>query len=108
MKLWLLPTHIASKNRLEYPFYNWHDPINDEKLADMFDPADKSKLQSAVNNTISWLDASLEALKEQYGLKQKRAGGYCKVSFLIMSFNYLCSICYSPIMQKLYGAAGGQ
>jgi heat shock protein 1/8 len=48
-----------------------HNPINDEKLADKFDPqaAEKSKLQSAVNETISWLDASLEALKEEYELK---------------------------------------
>jgi len=78
MKLWLLPTHVASKNRLEYSFYNWHNPINDEKLADMFDPADKSKLQSAVNDTISWLDASLEALKEEYELKQKELEAIAK------------------------------
>ena len=45
--------------------------MTDEKLADKFDPADKSKLETAVNETIQWLDASQEASKEEYEEKQK-------------------------------------
>jgi len=81
---------IQAKNGLESYAYNLRNSITDEKLADKFDPADKSKLESSVNETISWLDASQEASKEEYEGKQKE----------------LESIA-NPIMQKLYGAAGG-
>jgi len=80
---------ITSKNSLESYAYNLRNSLNDEKLADKFDPADKSKLESAVNDTIKWLDASQEGSKEEYEEKQKE----------------LESIA-NPIMQKLYGAGG--
>ena len=64
--------------------------MTDEKLAGKFDPADKTKLETAVNETISWLDASQEASKEEYEEKQKELEAIA-----------------NPIMQKLYGAAGG-
>ena len=69
---------IASKNGLESYSYNLRNSINDEKLADKFDPADKSKLESAVNDTISWLDASQEASKEEYESKQKELEAIAK------------------------------
>ena len=43
----------------------------DEKLAGKFEAADKSKLETAVNETISWLGNSQEASKEEYEEKQK-------------------------------------
>lgn len=64
--------------------------MTDEKLADKFDPADKSKLESAVNDTISWLDSSQEASKEEYEERQKELEAVA-----------------NPIMQKLYSSAGG-
>ncbi|KAG1863783.1 heat shock cognate 70 [Suillus subluteus] len=81
---------IQAKNGLESYAYNLRNSITDEKLADKFDPADKSKLESSVNETISWLDASQEASKEEYEGKQKELEAIA-----------------NPIMQKLYGAAGG-
>ncbi|KAF8201445.1 heat shock cognate 70 [Pholiota molesta] len=81
---------ITAKNGLESYAYNLRNSLNDEKLADKFDAADKSKLEAAVNETIQWLDASQEASKDEYETKQKE----------------LESIA-NPIMQKLYGAAGG-
>ncbi len=63
--------------------------MTDEKLADKFDAADKSKLETSVNETISWLDSSQEASKEEYEEKQKELEAVA-----------------NPIMQKLYGAAG--
>ena len=39
--------------------------VADDNLASKFDPADKSKLESAVNGAISWLDSSQEASKEE-------------------------------------------
>jgi len=81
---------IQAKNGLESYSYNLRNSINDEKLADKFDPADKTKLETAVNETISWLDNSQEASKEEYEGKQKELESVA-----------------NPIMQKLYGAAGG-
>lgn len=64
--------------------------MQDEKLADKFDAADKSKLETAVNETISWLDGAQEATKEEYEERQKELEAVA-----------------NPIMQKLYGSAGG-
>lgn len=63
--------------------------MSDEKLADKFDPEDKSKLESAVNEAISWLDASQEGSIEEYNEKQKELEAIA-----------------NPIMQKLYSQAG--
>ncbi|KIK16372.1 hypothetical protein PISMIDRAFT_686365 [Pisolithus microcarpus 441] len=81
--------HIQSRNALESYAYNLRNTINDEKLAGKFDPADKSKLETAINDTISWLDSSQEASKEEYDDEQKELEAVA-----------------NPIMQKLYGAAG--
>ena len=62
---------IAAKNGLESYTYNLRNSLNDEKLAGKFEPADKTKLESAVNETIKWLDESQEASKEEYEGKQK-------------------------------------
>ncbi|KAJ7285914.1 heat shock protein HSS1 [Mycena rebaudengoi] len=80
---------IAAKNGLESYSYNLRNSINDEKLADKFEAADKAKLESAVNETIKWLDASQEGSKEEYEEKQKELEAIA-----------------NPIMQKLYGAGG--
>jgi heat shock protein 1/8 len=63
--------------------------LTDEKLASKFDAADKSKLESSVNEAISWLDASHEASIEEYQEKQKELEAIA-----------------NPIMQKLYAQAG--
>src|SRR6266702_5072423 len=81
---------IQAKNGLESYSYNLRNSLTDEKLADKFDPADKAKLKSAVDDAIQWLDGSQEASKEEYEEKQKELEGIA-----------------NPIMQKLYGAAGG-
>ncbi|KAG8952272.1 70-kilodalton heat shock protein, partial [Tulasnella sp. 408] len=56
---------------------------------DKFAAGDKETLENAVNETISWLDASQEAAKEEYESKQKELEGVA-----------------NPIMTKLYGAGG--
>jgi len=81
---------ITAKNGLESYAYNLRNSINDEKLADKFEAADKSKLENAVNEAIKWLDASQEGSKEEYEEKQKELEAIA-----------------NPIMQKLYGGAGG-
>ncbi|KAG8996956.1 70-kilodalton heat shock protein [Tulasnella sp. 427] len=81
---------ISAKNGLESYAYNLRNTINDSNLKDKFAAGDKETLESAVNETISWLDASQEAAKEEYESKQKELEGVA-----------------NPIMTKLYGAAGG-
>jgi len=81
---------ITAKNGLESYAYNLRNSLTDEKLADKFDAADKSKLETAVNEAISWLDNSQEGSKEEYEDKQKELEAIA-----------------NPIMQKLYAGAGG-
>ena len=81
---------IAAKNGLESYAYNLRNSLTDEKLADKFDAADKTKLQTAVDEVIIWLDNSQEASKEEYEERQKELEGIA-----------------NPIMQKLYAGAGG-
>ncbi|THU99786.1 heat shock cognate 70 [Dendrothele bispora CBS 962.96] len=80
---------INAKNGLESYAYRLRDTITTDSLADKIAAADKSKLEAAINETISWLDGSQEASKEEYHEKQKE----------------LESIA-NPIMQKLYGPGG--
>ena len=81
---------ITSRNALESYAYNLRNSLTDEKLAGKFDPAAKKKLEDAVNETISWLDNSQEASKEEYEEHQKELEAVA-----------------NPIMQKLYASAGG-
>jgi len=83
-------SRITAKNGLESYAYNLRNTLTDDKLASKFDPADKTKLESSVNDTISWLDASQEASKEEYEGRQKELEAVA-----------------NPIMQRLYGSAGG-
>ena len=69
---------ISAKNGLESYAYNLRNSLNDEKLADKFEAADKSKLETAVNEAIKWLDASQEGSKEEYEEKQKELEGIAK------------------------------
>lgn len=69
---------IQSKNGLESYAYNLRNSITDEKLADKFEAADKTKLETAVNEAISWLDSSQEASKEEYDEKQKELESVAK------------------------------
>ena len=64
--------------------------MTDPATGDKFPADDKSKLESAVNEATSWLDASQEASKEEYEEKQKELEAIA-----------------NPIMQKLYAGAGG-
>jgi len=57
---------ISVKNSLESYTYNLQNLISNEKLSGKFEATDKLKLETAVNETIQWLDGSQEALKEEY------------------------------------------
>ncbi|ORX75852.1 70 kDa heat shock protein 2 [Basidiobolus meristosporus CBS 931.73] len=83
-------SRISAKNGLESYAYSLRNTIQDEKVAGQLEVDDKKKLEEAINSTISWLDNSQEASKEEYEDKQKELEGVA-----------------NPIMTKMYQAAGG-
>ncbi|KAE8206152.1 hypothetical protein CF327_g7594 [Tilletia walkeri] len=70
--------------------YNLRNSLNEEAFASKLDADDKTKLQTAIDESISWLDGAQEAAKEEYEDKQKELEAIA-----------------NPIMQKAYAAAGG-
>ncbi|GAA5950095.1 hypothetical protein JCM21900_004596 [Sporobolomyces salmonicolor] len=80
---------ITAKNGLESYAYNLRNSV-DGDLKDKLEAGDKENLDKAINDTISWLDASAEASKEEYEEKLKELESTA-----------------NPIMQKVYAAAGG-
>ncbi|GAA5863562.1 hypothetical protein JCM5353_000679 [Sporobolomyces roseus] len=80
---------ITAKNGLESYSYNLRNSV-DGDLKDKLEASDKESLDKAITETISWLDASAEASKEEYEEKQKELEAVA-----------------NPIMQKAYAAAGG-
>ena len=80
---------VEAKNTVENYCYSMKNSINDEKLADKIEAADKQTMLDAIEATTGWLDANPAAEKEEYEEKQKALESVC-----------------NPIMQKLY--AGGE
>ncbi|KAI9005638.1 hsp71-like protein [Hyaloraphidium curvatum] len=81
---------VTAKNGLESYAFNLRNTLNDDKLKDKFDPEDKEKLEKAVDETIKWLDHSMEASKEEFEGRQKELEEVA-----------------NPIMRRLYQNAGG-
>jgi len=81
---------IQARNGLESYAYNLRNTLQDEKISGKLDPADKKKLEDAIQESITWLENNQEAEKEEYDHKQK-------------SLEEIAN----PIMMKLYGGAGG-
>ena len=83
---------ISAKNSLESYCFNMKSTMEDEKLKDKINPADKQKVMEKCTEVIAWLDANQLAEKEEFADKQKELESVC-----------------SPIVAKLYqgGAAPG-
>merc|ERR1712224_1060153 len=81
---------VEARNALENYSYSMRNSINDEKLKDKIDAADKETIEKAINDTTSWLDDNQTAEKDEYDAKQKELEGIC-----------------NPIMMKLYGGGAG-
>jgi len=62
----------------------WNDPLKDKISAE-----DRKAIEDACDETIKWLDSNQTAEKEEFEHKQKEVEKVC-----------------SPIITKLYGAAG--
>jgi len=81
---------VEARNGLENYAYSMRNSINDEKLKDKLDAADKETIETAINEATSWLDSNQTAEKEEFEAKQKELEGVC-----------------NPIMMKVYQGAGG-
>ncbi|KAI8336100.1 hsp71-like protein [Chlamydoabsidia padenii] len=81
---------IQARNGVESYAYNLRNTLQEEKVKDKLEPADKEKLEKAINETIEWLDNSHEASKEEYEGRQKELEETA-----------------NPIMMKLYQGEGG-
>lgn len=61
---------ISAKNGLETYAYNLRNSVEGD-LKDKLDPEDKTTLDAAITEAITWLDASAEASTEEYTEHQK-------------------------------------
>merc|ERR1712188_161323 len=81
---------VEAKNGLENYCYSLKSSIGSDEVKDKIPADDKAKLDSAIEETISWLDANVSAEKEEYEEKQKALEAIA-----------------NPILQSMAGAAGG-
>lgn len=85
-----LKLKVEAKNSLENYAYNMRNTIKDDKIAGKLDPADKKKIEDAVDGIISWLDGNQLAEKEEFEDKLKELESTC-----------------NPIIAKMYQGEGG-
>jgi len=81
---------IEAKNHLENYAYTIRSSLQDETIAGKINADDKTKLNSAVDSALSWLDTHQSASKEEFEAKQKELEGTAM-----------------PIMAKLAPQEGG-
>ena len=83
---------ITARNSAESYAYSLRNTLNEEGIKDKIDAGDKQKLESAINEMISWLDSNQTATTEEFEGRQKELEAVA-----------------SPIMMKIYqqGGAGG-
>ncbi|KAM6568277.1 hypothetical protein CsatB_016262 [Cannabis sativa] len=76
---------VDTKNSLENYAYSMRNTIKDENIAGQLHPADKHKIEKAVNQAIEWLDGNQLAEVDELEDKLKELEGVC-----------------NPIIAKLY------
>merc|ERR1712062_234987 len=81
---------VEAKNGLENYCYNMKNTLNDDKMKDKVTPADKAKLESAIDEALQWLEANQMAEKDEFDAKQKEVEAIA-----------------NPIMMKVYQSNGG-
>merc|ERR1711976_140673 len=80
---------VAAKNSLESYAYSMKSSMDDEKVKDKIDEADKKAIKDKCDETITWMDDNTSAEKDEFEDKKKELEGVC-----------------NPIMQKFYSAGG--
>jgi len=80
---------IDAKNGLENYCFTMRNTLQEDKLKDKLVAGDKERIESAVQETLDWLDKNQLAEKEEFEVKQKDLEGIV-----------------NPIMMKVYQSAG--
>ncbi|KAL3609350.1 hypothetical protein D5086_000370 [Populus alba] len=81
---------VDAKNSLENYAYNMRNTVKDEKFAGKLGPADKQKIEKAIDETIEWLERNQLAEVDEFADKQKELEDLC-----------------NPIIAKMYQGSGG-
>lgn len=84
---------VEAKNALENYAYNMRNTIKDDNFAGKLDPADKQKIEKAIDETVDWVERNQLAEVDEFEDKLKELEGLC-----------------NPIIAKLYqgGGAGAE
>lgn len=80
---------VSAKNGLESYAYSLRNTLNDPKVDEKIEAADKETLKSEIDKIVQWLDDNQQASTEEYESHQKELEGVA-----------------NPIMMKFYGAGG--
>lgn len=81
---------IEAHNSLENYCYTLRNTINEDKLKDKLSDADRSAIETKVNEVLKWLEENEDVSKEEFEAKQKEVEAIA-----------------NPIMTRLYQSAGG-
>ncbi|CAI9094371.1 OLC1v1030096C1 [Oldenlandia corymbosa var. corymbosa] len=81
---------VEAKNALENYVYNMRNTVKDEKVGSKLAPADKNKIEDAVEASIQWLESNQLAEIDEFEDKMKELEGVC-----------------NPIIAKMYQGADG-
>ena len=81
---------IEAKNSLEQYAYNMRNSIRDETVGGKLAPDDKTKIETAVEDAISWLDSNTMAEQDEFEDKLKELEATC-----------------NPIIGRMHGGGGG-
>ncbi|CEM31018.1 unnamed protein product [Vitrella brassicaformis CCMP3155] len=83
---------VEAKNALENYCFTMRNTMQEEKIQEKIDEADKKAVEDKIKETLDWLDRNQLAEKEEFEAKTKEIEGVC-----------------NPIMMKIYqsGGAGG-
>lgn len=68
---------VDAKNSLENYAYNMRNTVKDEKFAGKLPPADKQKIEKAVDDAINWLEGNQLAEVDEFEDKLKELEGLC-------------------------------
>merc|ERR1711966_182892 len=81
---------VNAKNGLEGYCYSLKNTINDEKVKDKIDEADRKSIEDKASEIITWIEDNEHAEVEEFEEKKKELEGIA-----------------NPIMSKMYSDAGG-
>ena len=80
---------VEARNALESYAYNMRNTVNEETVKSKLSESDRSEIDRAVSETISWMDRNSSASKDDYESKRRELESRL-----------------SPIMRKLYASQG--